>query len=356
MRQAKLQWKLLQETTKISIKYYNMSKTALLTVTGAVSADIVTKSLKRMGFRLVGCDCHPKEWIIGSNEVDVFYQAPLISDSKAYLSFIKEICIKENVSFVLPFIDLEVDLFSENRDWFDEHNIKLCISGKDTINTLRNKKKLSDFIEKECPETNSIPTLFLRDIEELPWQFPVVCKPYNGRSSQGLNYIHNKEEWENFCKEADKDLFIVEPFIEGPIVMVEIVRQPDTHKTVAMTRRELASTPHGLSTTVYIYQDELLERNSIILAEKLGISGNVNFEYLLDPAGQYHFVECNPRFSAGCEFSCIGGYDIIENHMKCFMGEDIEDYHFKHTMVIARRYEEVLTCVGKEMPYCNTAK
>ncbi len=331
-----------------------MEKTVFLTVTGAVSADIATKSYRRMGFRIIGCDSHPKEWIVGSNEVDKFYQAPLISDSENYLNFIKDICIRENVSFIVPFIDLEVDLFSENRDWFDEHNIAICISPRESIAILRNKKKLADFIASECPEVKSIPTKLLREIDKLEWDFPVVCKPYNGRSSQGLKYIYNEEEWEEFRKTADKDLYIVEPFIEGPIVMVEIVRQPDPHKVVAMCRRELMSTPHGLSTTVYIFQDKSLEERSKVLADKLNIVGNVNFEYILDPQGEYHFVECNPRFSAGCEFSCIGGYECAENHIKCFMGEEIEDYHFKHNMVIARRYEEVLTSVGKEMPYCKT--
>jgi len=258
MKKDRLQWKHLTDI----IKFLTMNKTALLTVTGAVSADIVTRSLRRMGFKLIGCDSHPKEWIVGSNEVDVFYQAPLISDNEAYLAFIKEICIKENVAYILPFIDIEVDLFSENREWFDEHNIKLCMSGKETISILRNKKKLADFIAKECPDTRSIPTEILRDITELQWDFPVVCKPYNGRSSQGLRYIHNQEEWDEFRKEADKDLYIVEPFVDGPVVMVEIVRQPNTHKVVAMTRRELMSTPHGLSTTVYIYEDKELEESA----------------------------------------------------------------------------------------------
>jgi len=333
-----------------------MNKTVFLTVTGAVAADIAVKSLRRMGFRLVGSDSHPKEWIIGSNEVDAFYQAPLISDNKAYLDFVKDICIRENVSYVIPFIDVEVDLFSENREWFDEHGIRLCISGKEAITVLRNKKLLADFIAKEYPQIKSIPTKILRDIKELEWEFPVVCKPYNGRSSRGLKYIYNQAEWEEFCNVADKDLYIVEPFIDGPIVMVEIVRQPVTHKVVAMTRRELMSTPHGLSTTVYLYQDQSLENRSRVLADKLNIAGNVNFEYILDKNGEYHFVECNPRFSAGCEFSCFGGYDLIENHIKCFMGEEIEDYHFKHPMVVARRYEEVLTSVGKEIPYCDTCK
>jgi len=333
-----------------------MGNTVLLTITGAIASNIAIKSLKKMGFRLVGCEASPKEWRVGSTKVDVFYQAPMISDRETYLSFIQEVCIKENVEYVIPFIDTEIDLFSENREWFDEHGVKLCISDSETIKILRNKKLLADFIANNCPEISYIPTKFLRDIRKPEWDFPVVGKPYNGRSSIGLHYIHNPGQWDEFCHHVNKDTYIVEPFISGPIVMVEIIRQPDTHKIVAMSRRELTSTPHGLSTTAYVFQDELLERNAKELADKLGIRGNVNFEYILDPDGQYHFVECNPRFSAGCAFSCIGGYDIVKNHIKCFMGQEIDDYHFKHTMVIARQVEEVLTSVGIEVPYCDTIK
>jgi len=333
-----------------------MDHTVLLTVTGAVAAGVAIKELKEMGFRLVGCELTPKEWRVGSNEVDVFYQAPMFSDPEVYLNFIKEVCVKENVSFVIPFIDTEVDLFSENREWFDEHGIKLCMSDSRTVKILRNKKALADFIAGNCPEIIHIPTKFLRDADRLEWDFPVVCKPYNGRSSKGLRYIYNEAEWDRFFRYADKDTYIVEPFVSGPIVMVEIIRQPDTHKVVAMSRRELMSTPHGLSTTAYLFQDELLERNSRILADKLDIKGNVNFEYILDPEGRYHFVECNPRFSAGCAFSCMGGYDIVKNHIKCFMGQEIDDYRFKQTMVIARQFEEVVTRVGIEVPYCDTVK
>ncbi len=298
----------------------------------------------------------PIGWTVGSTKVDSYYQAPWIADHEAYIAFIKDVCIKEDVSFVIPFIDTEVDLFSENRGWFDEHGIKICISSSETIRILRNKKALEDFIADNCPEINHIPTVFLHDIDRPKWAFPVVCKPYNGRSSQGLHYIYNESEWQRFSHEAHNGTYIVEPFISGPIIMVEIIRQPDTHKVVAMSRRELMSTTHGLSTTAYIFQDELLEDNSINLAEKLDIRGNVNFEYIMDSDGRYHFVECNPRFSAGCAFSCIGGYDIINNHIKCFCGQEIDDYQFKQTMVIARRFEEVVTSVGFEVPYCDTIK
>ena len=47
-------------------------------------------------------------------------------------------------------------------------------------------------------------------------------------------------------------------------------------------------------------------------------------------------------------------YDCVENHMKCFMGEEIEEYHFKHNMVIARKYEEFITATDINVDYCKT--
>lgn len=329
-------------------------KTALITSTGSVATDITLKSLKRMGFRVVGCNIYPKEWIVESCEMDAFYQAPPVSDNENYLKFMKELCVKENINYVLPMIDYEIDLLNVNREWFEENNVVLCMSPKEALDVIRNKKLLADFVEENCPETQSIPTKMLRDIETLEWEFPVVCKPYNGRSSQGLKYIYNEKEWEEFVASADKDTYIVEPFIEGPLVMVEIVRQNTPHKVIAMTRRELIATPHGCSTTVFVYQDKKLEEASCILADKLNVLGDVNFEYILDKNGIYHLVECNPRFSAGCEFSCLGGYDYIENHIKCFMGKEIEDAHFKHNMIIARKYEEYVTAVDVDVEYTNT--
>lgn len=317
--------------------------TALVTSTGSVATDITLKSLKRMGFRVIGCNIYPREWVVESCEMDGFYQAPLVSDSDNYLKFIQKVCMEENVNYVLPMIDHEIDILNLHRKWFVEHDVVLCISPKESIEVIRNKKRLADFIESNCPLTTPIPTMMLRDIKKLEWDFPFVCKPYNGRSSQGLRYIHNIDEWHEFSSTADKDTYIVEPYIEGPIVMVELVRQSNPHKVIATTRKELLSTPHGCSTAVLIYKDEKLEWASKILADKLGVLGDVNFEYILGNDGKYYFVECNPRFSAGCEFSCIAGYDYVENHMKCFMGREIEDAHFKHNMIISRKYEEYIT-------------
>ena len=44
-------------------------ESVLVTSTGSVATDITIKSLKRMGYKVVGCNIYPKEWIVESCEM-----------------------------------------------------------------------------------------------------------------------------------------------------------------------------------------------------------------------------------------------------------------------------------------------
>lgn len=321
-----------------------MEKTALVTALGSVASDIVIRSLKKIGFRVVGCDIYPKEWIVESTSVDQFYQAPYVTEEDKYLSFLHDICKKESINYILPLIDPEVDLLSNNREWFEKENVILCISPKKSLDIIRNKFLLSTYIDKNVASINSIPTKMLSDCKKNEWKYPIVCKPFNGRSSQGLKYIYSDDEWNSFFSIADKSVYIAEPYIKGPIVMVEIVRHPVSKRVITISRREVLSTAHGCGLTVFMFEDKKLEKSCIELAEKLDVCGCVNFEFIYnEEEKKYYFVECNPRFSAGCEFSCMTGYECVINHINCFAADDIEERHFTHNMYIARRYEEIVT-------------
>lgn len=154
----------------------------LVTSIGSVSADITIKSLKRLGHRVIGADIYPREWVVDAYNVDEFYRIPLVSDADAYLSEVHEICENERIDYFIPLIDPEVDLLNESRAWFEEHNVTLCISTKRSLDIIRNKKILQDFIKSEVPEVNGIPTLMVDATDKLPWEYPVVVKPYDGLS------------------------------------------------------------------------------------------------------------------------------------------------------------------------------
>ena len=329
-------------------------KKVLITSTGSVACGIVIRNLKKMGYYLIGCNLYPKEWVIESCQVDEFFQAPPVSDEEAYIDFIQKLCCSEGVNFVFPMIDYEVDVFNHHRDWVEKHGIILCISPKKAIDLIRDKKKLQDFAKIYCPEVNPIPTYLANDYPYQNTSYPIVCKPYNGRSSQGLKIINSAEKFHFFLENEDTSGYIAEPFINGPIVMVETIRQERPEKIITLVRRELISTPHGCSITVYVYEDQKLQEYTKKLASLLGVVGDVNFEYILDGEGKYHLVECNPRFSAGAEFACISGYDCVSNHIRCFQNQQIEDYHFRNNMVISRNYQPQITAANIEVPYSLT--
>ena len=321
------------------------NKTALVTAIGSVAGDIVIKNLKKMGLRVVACDIYPKEWLADAYNVDAFYQAPYATDTAKYLDFMYGLCEKERVDFILPLIDVEVDVFNHNRSWFEEKGIVLCISPVDTLDICRDKKLFADHVDKNFPEIRTIPTSFLREMDMPPWDFPVVCKPYNGRSSLNLHYIHDAEQWKGFVASADKDTYVIQPYVKGSRIVCDVVCEGKGRRAVAIARRELISTVNGCGTSVYMYRDAELERKCVELASGLGIMGCVNFEFLLDDEGQYHIIECNPRFSGGAEFSCLAGYDCVKNHIRCFVGEAIEADCERPNRYIARKYEEYVTLV-----------
>ena len=329
----------------VHLIHYLKHKTALITAIGSYSADIVIKNLKKLGFKVIGTDIYAREWIADAYNVSEFYQVPRVAEKDEFFKAMDFICNEENITHIIPSTDIEVDFFNEYRDYFEEKNITICISSKETLKICRNKKTQQEFIDQYVPSVNSIPTLMVEKDMVAPFDYPMVCKPYDGRSSQGLRYVYTEEDWEAVKTCAGSEKYIVQPKIKGRIVTVDVVRQKDGEVTVAIPRVELLRTLNGAGLSVKVYPDETLEAMCRDLAETFNIIGCVNFEFLKDEEEKYYYVECNPRFSGGVEFSCIAGYDCIGNHNRCFENKKIDQFSVKREIFIARKFEEYVTRV-----------
>lgn len=315
---------------------------ALVTAIGSFSSDIVIKSLKRIGMYVVGTNIYPKEWIVEAYEVNCFYTVPKATDEMLYVNSIIEICLKERIQYLLPLTDVEIDVLNNHREQFDKIGTKICFSSYDSILLCRDKLRLCNYVKENIPEINIIPTVTANS-NYVPHSYPIVCKPVDGRSSVGLKYIYSDDDWSHFDNKTEK--YIIQPYIAGDIVTVDIVRSAKYGQTVAIARKELLRTLNGAGLSVNVFRDKDFESACCMLADKLDIEGCVNFEFILDCEGKYHFVECNPRFSGGVEFSCIAGYECVINHIKVFRNEPIDTFSLNHNYVIARKYEEYLTHV-----------
>lgn len=317
-------------------------KRILVTAIGSFSADAVINNLKKAECYVVGCDIYSQELIANVLDVDFFYQAPLATNEEGYLEFIYEICEREKIDYIIPLTDVEVDILNANRDFFMDKKIVICISDEATVKVCRNKYLLYQFL-KNCKNVQLIPTILLEKADHGKIQFPIVMKPYDGRSSQGLRYISDVKELELFAKNNDVSKYIMQPKIEGEVVTVDVIRESEKNIMVAVCRKELLRTSNGAGLSVHVFHDEALEGKAKEIAVCLNIKGCVNFEFIETDAGEYYFLECNPRFSGGVKFSCMAGYDFIANHLKCFEQNEIEQKCEIQEMYIARKYKEFIT-------------
>ena len=345
-------------------------KTILVTAVGSFSADAVIKTYKREGYRVVGCDIYPAQWVANSHEVEVFYKAPYATDQKAYVDFMKKVCQDQKVDYVVPLTDVEVDVLTQLKPGALGGGVCICISGQAAIGLCRDKYRMEQFLKplgicetipgillSELFETGGSETgmvkaemlkaklsdVWLSDLER--FSVPLVVKPLNGRSSQGLHIVKTREELLRISDECRQEAenYLVQPKISGTIVTVDVVREPDSGRTFCLPRRELLRTLNGAGTSVYVFRDERLESQCGKLAEAIGITGCVNMEFVeteTDGHMAWHFLECNPRFSGGVAFSCMAGYDMVKNHLRCFTGQPIDEPGEIQPRYIARKYQE----------------
>ncbi len=316
---------------------------ALVTSIGSFAAEVVIDRLHAMGVTVVGCDIYACEWVADSASVDSFHQAPYTSDRQAYQAFLQDVIAAEGVSWILPLTDVDVDFFNSVREEPWLRDVLVLISPKDALDLCRDKRAMAAFLETSGSGVAPIPSATLSELSGMP-DLPVVVKPVDGRSSQGLHRVYTPEDWRAVEDIPDKDRYIVQPLIEGSVVPVDVVRGPEG-AVAAVPRRELLRTLNGAGTSVHVFHDAELERRCLALADELGVIGCVGFEFMetgtdADPDHEYYFLECNPRFNGGAKFSCMAAYDLVTNHVRAFTGQELDEMRPFRGQYIARRYVE----------------
>lgn len=312
----------------------------LITSIGSFSGEAVISSLRKNNIsKITGCDIHPSAWLPASSSVDSFYQVPKAFENDLYLQKLNEIILKEEIYYIVPLTDPEVDIFSKNRSIINKHNVTICIPNNITVNICRNKLAFYDFFRSD-QIVDLIPTYEPASFPLNVFNYPIIAKPQNGRSSEGVIIIKSESEFKFVTRRLSK--YVLQPFIHGDIFTVDLVRNEKTAKSVAMSRKELIRTKNGAGLTVEISMNEELCSIAKYIGEKLQLNGCINMEFIATKK-KYYLMDINPRFSAGVSFSILAGYDMVMNHLNCFMGEDIQDAVIYKTMIIAKKLTDVVT-------------
>jgi len=289
----------------------------LITAIGSMSAQTVINSLRTNGNnKIVGCDIYPIKWTPESLEVDVFYQVPKTTDD-LYLDNIFSICEENEIEFIIPLIDPEVDILSVNRDTFVERGIILGIPNDFCIKNGRNKYDLAQIIDSS-DILKTVTSLSSQEVTQLKGQ-TVIAKPKKGRSSEGIYLIKDIRQIDNAIQ--DPDDYIFQPLIKGDIYTVDYIRDKYGND-FSLCRKELKRTLNGAGLSAEIIVNKPLSEIVSYIGKKLDVLGCVNIEFIFD-GKSFYLIDFNPRFSAGIAFSVLAGYDFPQENLNVFYNKEI---------------------------------
>jgi len=154
---------------------------------------------------------------------------------------------------------------------------------------------------KDDVQVKTIQTWTLDELQMVCF-FPMIAKPRTGRSSEGIVRIHNNTDLLYFKQKLSGTDYIVQPQLNGPICVVDVVRQKSTGRCATMCRQELIRTLNGAGLTVKMLRVGKMNEIAQHIVESLDINGCINIEFLFHEGSPF-LMDINPRFSAGVVFS-----------------------------------------------------
>lgn len=282
----------------------------LITALGSMSAEAVISNLVKISMvKVVGCNLYPANWTPASRLVDSFYQVNSAKNENSYIQDILLICQNHQINYVIPLTDLEVDVLAKNYNIFEEKGITICISNPASIKIARDKYEVYKAFAKH-PTITPIPSTRLKEANINLMQFPAILKPRYGRSSEGIQHTKNLSEAKFWQQSLKDDEYIIQPYLKGSIIVVDVVRQSDGNNCIALAREEIVRTSNGAGITVRTLPQHQCEFLAIEVAHALQMIGCFNIEFIRVD-GQIFLMDINPRFSAGVAFSKMSGYDMV---------------------------------------------
>lgn len=319
-----------------------MKPVVLVTAIGTAASTTIVSALRDTNeFHIIGGDIYRRDQVATSKDVDEFYTFPsAIRNQDAYIDFVLQFCKEHKVSFYFPTIDEEVVNLSKNREKFEEIGVHLCIPNDGLINICHYKDQFFDWVEENIPQ---IAIKTYHTLEELKDEdFPVFIKPAEGRGSNGCQKIENRDRFEQLLADGLRlQDYVVQPFIHGAVISVDLVRNEKTGQKTQLQRVEELRNASGCGVAVTILNEQKLADICDELMEKLALNGVVNAEFFRTEEG-YSIIEINPRFPAGTSFSVLAGCNTPLHAIKIAEGKACLFGKMAYGKHLAKRYEAYL--------------
>lgn len=263
-----------------------------------------------------GSDSSPD--CIGQYGVDRFWHCPPLERTTP--EDVVSYCHRHQIAYIIPTRDEDLEFYARHRELFLQEGISTMVSSLETIERCLDKKRFSD--DLSAHHFPAIPTFCSLDALSCP---SYVVKERRGAGSRlmGLN-VSPEKALEQGLKLREP---IFQPYIQGKEWSVDLYRSfgGEVKGCVARERNLVLNGESQITTTKYYPAlEDLCEK----MADHLNLHGHAVFQVMEGEQGDFHVVECNPRFGGASTASIAAGLDSFTWFLVESSGSVLEDYPF----------------------------
>lgn len=237
--------------------------------------------------------------------------------STKYIDDLLEICKKDKIDLIIPTIDTDLLILSENKRRFENIGTKVMVSSPDMIRICRDKNNTFNFFDK-CGLKAPMP---IDDWRKYKSGYPAFIKPKDGSSSINAFKVSNVKELELYAAQIDN--YIVQPFIEGREYTIDIFCDFNG-RPLSIVPRERIQVRAGEVLKTQITMDSVMISEAEKICEAFKPYGPITVQLIRDNMGIDQFIEINPRFGGGAPLSMKAGARSAEYILKLLDGEKAE--------------------------------
>ena len=347
--------------------------TVIISACGAQFMPGLSDCLKFNGernIRIIGVDSKQDRTVLSF--VDDFFLVPQATDDN-YVDSLIEICKKEHVDVILPFMSSELIPIIDRMQEFNELGVKVSVSNKKSVEIANNKYKFYSFI-RECGI--SVPKfVHIKDAKDLRGACFECGYPQNGvcvkatelSGSRGIriilpnisrydilfnekpnSYLTTLEELESILyeKEIIPDMMAMEylPGLEGSVDLLA-----NNGEVIYMAYRESNVNLHSIPQMATLKYNEEAYDISRKVIKALNFTGNADLDFKNDKDGHPILMELNPRIAATMKIFKMGGLNLPYLRIKQLIGEDLPEINVNYGIVMKRKYLECFTDINNSL-------
>ena len=279
---------------------------------------------------------------------DKHYIVPRISDSN-YINILLNICEEENIKLIIPTIDTELLILSQNKEIFEKKGIRIAISDTKVIEICSNKLKTFQFFkENNIPTVETFSYCQVDKIEKL--NYPLFIKPSSGSASINTYKINNRKELDFFINYIDNP--VIQEYAEGKEFTMDILADFNGKVLNVVPRERIEVRAGEINKGRTVKDGRLIEYGKNIV-EKLGGIGPITIQ-CFKKGSEIKFTEINPRIGGGYPLSFAAGANYPELLIRMVLGEKVSPRlgEFEENLIMLRWEDAVFIKPHKTPDSC----